>query len=329
SGKLPQWNFSGSAWYWQDQGTGTALVRKGGMPDRAILQFEMAWKNRLSLAIGFHSNFSKPGGDEAEGGEIAGNNPVHPASLPGLFGKSYVLQLYSNYVMLYRMAFDESGKPSMDRVQTNHSNVRLGDSGSARVELRCNRLSGEIVLFVDGEFVVQWSEVGTGEEDGYAGKGDGFGFVVQAENSPVRISEVVMAEWNGMPDAARSMQVDDSDIVLLANGTDRFSGHVAKVRDGKLMLEGRYGDFTFPMDEVAEIRFAKSQLAELEGEVTDEMKVRFHPLGIISGRPLAGDRGKLRILNSAVGEIDVNLDCAVMLEFKTTESFLDDWDTSF
>ncbi|MBC7979562.1 MAG: hypothetical protein H7Y36_03255, partial [Armatimonadetes bacterium] len=85
SGKLPQWNFSGSAWYWQDQGTGTALVRKGGMPDRAIIQFEMAWKNRLSIAIGFHSDFSKPGGDEAEGGEIAGNNPVHPASLPGLF----------------------------------------------------------------------------------------------------------------------------------------------------------------------------------------------------------------------------------------------------
>ena len=259
----PRWKFSGSAWYWQNEKMGTALARKSGMPDRAILQFDLAWKDRLSMAIAFHSDFKRPKVAEEDQEEInAANRPGQPASLPGLFGYSYVLHLYSNYVMLYRTTFDERGKPRLDRVQTNNSQVRLGDSGSASVELRCNRTTGQIILFVDGEFVVQWSELGGDEPGvgGYWGRGDGFGFAVQAENSPVRISEIVVAEWNGMPDAARSLQVENSDIVLLANGTDRFSGKVTEVEGGNLKLEGRYGDFVFPLAEIAEVRFATSSL---------------------------------------------------------------------
>jgi hypothetical protein len=123
--------------------------------------------------------------------------------------------------------------------------------------------------------------------------------------------------------------VDDADIVLLSNGTDRFSGKVIGLGDGKLKLEGRYGDFEFPIEEIAEVRFAKSGLAELPEAPTDEIKTRLYPLGRISGKPLAGDAGSLRIVNGAAGEIDINLDYAVMLEFQQTESFLDDWDAKF
>jgi hypothetical protein len=330
--KIPQWKFSGSAWYWQNQEIGTALVRKAGMPDRSILKFDIAWKSRLSLAVAFHADFKRPAQGEAE--EDKQNVPDRSnniSTLPGIFGGSYVLHLYSNYVMLHRTTFDEDGRPQLERVQTSNSSLRLGDSGNTSVEIRCNRFSGEITLFVDGEFVVQWSELGKGldEVGGYAGKGDGFGFLVQADDSPVRISEVIVAEWNGMPDAARSLQVDDADIVLLSNGTDRFSGKVTGLHDGNLKLEGRFGDFEFPLNEIAEVRFAKSGIAEVAADASDEIKVRLYPLGKVSGRPLSGDRTKLHILNGAAGKIDINLDNAVMLEFQGTESFLDDWDAEF
>ena len=338
--KMPLWKHSGSAWYWQNKETGTALVRKAGMPDRAILRFDIAWKSRLSCAIAFHSDFkqAKPevaneGDAVAQAQEQAGmaGRVINAASLPELFGHSYVLQLYSNYVMLHRTSFDADGRPRLDRVQTTNSSMRLGDAGTATVEIRCNRPTGEISLFINGEFVVQWSEVAGGENEAesYAGKGDGFGFLVQSEDSPVRISEVVIAEWNGMPDAARSLQVDDADIVLLANGTDRFSGKVTGLSQGKLKLEGRYGDFEFPLNEVAEVRFAKARLAEAPVAPSDEIKTRLYPLGRISGRPLAGDAGNLRVMNGIVGELNINLDYAVMLEFQETESFLDDWDAEF
>lgn len=145
----------------------------------------------------------------------------------------------------------------------------------------------------------------------------------------MRISEVVVAEWNGMPDAARSLQIDDADIVLLANGTDRFSGKVTKITDGKLTLEGRYGDFIFPMEEVAEIRFAKDALVEKEELASDSIKLRFYPLGRISGKPLSGDSKSMQLLTGAAGEINLNLESAVMLEFQSTESYLDDWDIDF
>ena len=337
--KTPRWKHSGTAWYWQNKEAGTALARKAGMPDRAILRFDIAWKSRLCCAVAFHSNFKKAAPAAADG---EAENPIEDrvaiagrmqssASLPDFFGDSYVLQLYSNYVMLHRTGFGEDGRPSLDRVQTTNSSLRLGDTGKATVELRCNRPTGEISLFINGEFVVQWSEIADGiaEGGGYAGKGEGFGFLVQAEESPVRISEVIVAEWNGMPDAARSLQVDDADIVLLSNGTDRFSGKITGLRDGKVKLEGRYGDFEFPMSEVAEVRFAKSRLAEAPAADSGEMKVRLFPLGRISGQPLSGDGKRLRILNGSVGELELNLDYAAMLDFRGTESFLDDWDVEF
>jgi len=328
---IPRWKHAGSAWYWQNEETGTAIAKKSGMPDRAILQFEIAWKDRLSLAVGFHSDFKRPGQiDEDDQRGAAVPNGGKAVSLPGLFGEGYVLHLDSSYVMLYRTSFDDDGVARLDRVQSSNSSLRLGDSGKAAVELRCNRLSGEIALFVDGEFVTQWSELDSSPDngDGYAGKGEGFGFVAQAGGSSVRISEILVAEWNGMPDSARSLQVDDADIVLLANGTDRFSGKVTGLRDGLLKLEGRFGDFEFPIAEVAEVRFAKSRLAK-EEDSSEEVRLRLHPLGRISGKPLGGDGKILRMRNASAGEIDVRLDSAVMLEFRETDSFLDDWDDDF
>lgn len=328
---IPRWKHAGSAWYWQNEEAGTALVRKSGMPDRAILQFEIAWKDRLSLAIGFHADFRKPADadQEDERGAILPNG-TSSVSLPALFGEGYVLQLHSSYVMLYRTSFDEEGNARLDRLQTSNSTLRLGDSGKASVEIRCNRISGEIALFVDGEFVTQWGEVGNvaGNANGYAGKGEGFGFVTQSEGSSVRISEILLAEWNGMPDSARSLQVDDADIVLLANGTDRFSGTVTGLHDGMLKLEGRFGDFEFPLEEVAEVRFAKSRLAEAE-DSSEEIRLRLHPLGRISGKPLGGDGNSLRMRNAWAGEIEAALGSAIMLEFRESDSFLDDWDNDF
>lgn len=336
-GKKPAiWRHSGTAWYWQNKEAGTALVRKSGMPDRAMLRFDIAWKSRLSCTVAFHTNFKKPTKEDQEGDAEPGRVNVaargmSSISLPDLFGEGYALQIDSNYVMLQRTSFDEEGRPRLDRVQTTSSSLRLGDTGTATVEIRCNRVTGEIILFINGEFVVQWSEIEEGFEDvgGYAGRGDGFGFVVRADDSPVRISEVLVAEWNGMPDAARSLQVDDADIVLLANGTDRFSGKVVGLSEGKLKLEGRYGDFEFPISEIAEVRFAKSRLADAPDVTAMEVKTRLYPFGRISGQPLSGDGKQLRILNTSAGEIDMNLDYAAMLDFRGNESFLDDWDVEF
>jgi len=329
------WLFSGAAWYWKSKHGGTALVRETGMPDRAILRFDLAWKNRLCLAIAFHADFAKPKPqkrDRVKGGNMRGFIPGDATDLPRLFGNSYVLQLYSNYMMLFRTAVNDEGVPSMDQIQLNNNNLRLVDTGDAKVEIRSNRRNGSISLFVNDEFIAQWSENEGGGNDGagFAGKGAGFGFVVQGDDSPTRISDICVSEWNGMPDSARSLQVDDQDVVLMANGTDRYAGRVGNLDDqGKLAFEGKHGRFQFPLEDVAEIRFARQRLAESPADVADNVCVRFSPIGSVSGHPLAGHGAKFGILSTGMGELSLSLDSAVMLDFNASKQIIDDWNAEF
>ena len=339
---IPRWDFSGAAWYWNQKHGSTPLVRKTGMTDRAILRFNLAWHNRLMVCLAFHADFARPAkaaaknGDEAKAKDEAkrrmmqnGFGPGDTSGYPQLFGNSYVLQINSGYAVLLRCGFDDKGNPTMERIQVNNPGIRLSETGAATFELRCDRIKGTIMLYVDGEFSMQWSEPGLAEEPGYAGKGGGFGFLTQMENSPVRVSDVIVAEWNGMPDSARSMQVDDQDIVLLANGTDRFSGKITAFQDGKLNLQSKFGKFSFPLEQIAELRFAANSLSKPEEAATERIIVRLDPIGNISGKPLSGDASTLKLLTPYAGEISLKLAAAVILDFQPANNFLDDWDPQF
>lgn len=330
-----RWVFSGSAWYWQNSTPGTALIRKTGMPDRAVLSFDLAWKNRLSIAVAFHADFAPVkirDEDDKNARQARDFVPGDTTNLPRIFGNSYVLQLVSNYLMMFRTSVDGDGNPSLERVQMNNNNLRLGETGNATVEIRSNRRSGAISLFVNDEFVAQWSESDLVERNGESsgGKGSGFGFLVQGGDSPVRISDIVVSEWNGMPDSARSLQTDDQDVVLMANGTDRYAGRVGQLdADGKLRFEGKHGSFRFPIDEVAEIRFAREQLAPAGETPADNVIVRLNPIGSVSGRPVSGNGTTLGMVSPIIGAMNLSMDSAVMLEFNASNQFIDDWDADF
>ncbi|MEO0018144.1 MAG: hypothetical protein RLZZ522_1427 [Verrucomicrobiota bacterium] len=339
--KIPRWDFSGAAWYWSNKRGTTGLVRKSGMGDRALLRFNLAWRVRPMLSVAFHADFAKPPKPEPkdedevedEGRKAAKalqlNRIGGAASVIALFGNSYVLQLNAGYAVLMRCGMDAEGNPTNERLQLNNagnSGRWLPETGAAAFELRCDRNKGTISLFVDGVAAMEWAEPGAADEGGYAGKGGGFGFFTQVENTLVRISEVVVADWNGMPDSARSMQSDEQDIVLLANGTDRFSGKVTGLQDGTIRLHGKFGDFQLPLADIAELRFATNDLTKPEESTTKAVTVRFDPIGRVTGLPVSGDARRLKLATAAAGEIELDLASAIMLDFESTNNYLDDWD---
>jgi hypothetical protein len=249
-----------------------------------------------------------------------------------------VLQLYSNYFSLFRSSVDADGKPEFERDQRNSSALRLGDNGRALVELRSNRRSGDISLFVNDEFVTQWN--GLDLQGGnppandtvapFPGKGTGFGFMVQGDDSPARISDIVVTEWNGMPDSARSLQVEDKDVVLMTNGTDRYAGRVSTLdAEGRILFEGRHGRFHFPLEDVAEIRFARNNLAAPVDPQEGNLVVRFGPIGAVSGQGIAGDADSLELLNPVAGRLKLATEATTLIEFNTTNLVIDDWNTDF
>lgn len=334
--KQPSWTHSGAAWY--SKGGNDAIVLDAGMPDRALLRFKLAWRSRPNLAVAFHADLQPPAPKEvAEDGEEQDKRPNVNGrqSLPLLFGSAYVLNFQSSYVHLQRTGFDDDGNPEVERVRVGSTSVRLPDTGEAEFEIRCDRIEGTIAVHIDGEFAVQWNtsnevprEVSKDEprQPDYRAPGGGLGFQVQGNASPVRISDIVVAEWNGMTDSARSMESDRRDIVLLCNGTDRFSGDLLAIRDGQLQIEASYGPLNVPLADVAEIHFARNDRSKPDEPLATEITLHLQPVGRISGIPIASDARRLQLDSPLAGKMDLDLSPAVVLEFKSGGGFLDDWD---
>lgn len=335
------WKHRGSKWYFT--GGRDALRSSLGMPDQAILRFSLEWRNRPPVAIAFHADFAAPvypppaDGEELTDEELKTlqeqrderrRNSQH---LADYFGNAYVLTLRSSYAQLQECGFDDKGEPFINQVRSSSTNIRFDDTGTADFEIRCNRKSGEISLFVNKEFAMQWETESEFDDQknadtGYGAPGDGVGFQMLGSDTPVRISDIIVAEWNGMPDSARSLQSDESDIVLLTNGTDRFSGKVSSIKDGKLTLVGRYASLDIPLNEIAEIHFARNGLKQLEESRERLARVHFQPIGRLSG--VAGvTSAKDMILDSRLlQKIKLDLTSAVVIDFQSGSSFLNYWD---
>jgi hypothetical protein len=325
-----RWVFSGSAWHWKHKSGGTALIRESGMPECSVLRFDLAWKSQLNLSIALHADFAKPRTDEKDERmkDKRGGFFPDPASL---FGNSSVIQIYNTSITLKRTSVDADGKAAIGQPRSNYYAAQPSETRSARVELRSNRRTGEIILFVNDVCTAQWNGLdmaadGDSADKGKAGGGSGFGFVVLGGDSPVRISDIILSEWNGMPDSARSLQLDGQDVVLLANGADRYSGKVGTLDEqGGILFEGKHGRFRFPLEEVSEIRFAKQGLAAAGDAPDDTVVLRLAPLGAISGPPVAGEGPAFGIISPIMGRMDVSLEPAVMIEFNAQSESIGDW----
>ena len=92
-------------------------------------------------------------------------------------------------------------------------------------------------------------------------------------------------------------------------------------------MDAKYGQFSFPLEDVAEIRFARDRLVKETESAADRVTVRLSPLGQITGRPLSGNGTSIRLMHPSVGDLNLNLDSAVMLDFKPSNAIIDDWNS--
>lgn len=326
----PSWSHLGASWYCR--GGLDAITLDAAMPDRALLRFKLGWRSRPNIAVAFHADLHQPEVEKKEDeGDKERPNFGGMQNLARLFGSAYVLNFQSGYVHLQRTGFDEDGNPLVERVRVGSTTVRLNDTGEAVFEIRCDRRAGTIAVHVNGEFAVQWSTA----EDGvdatdlaatYRAPGGGLGFQVQGNSNQVRISDIVVAEWNGLTDSARSMESESRDIVLLTNGTDRFSGKVLAIRDDQVEIESSYAPLKIPLADVAEIHFARDTRRKAADPTTGGITVLLQPVGRISGVPLGATQARIQLDHRLAGKLDLDLTPAVVLEFSPSGGFLDEWD---
>ena len=324
------WAFGGDAWYSNGQ---VPIAVDANIPDKARIKFNLAWRSRLSAVVAFHASLDIPQIKKPEEEEDGDNKKVirkkglpssGSNSYPLTYGHSYVLTIYSSYAMLYRCDFDKDGNPKMNRLTNSSATIRLEESGEAEFELRCDRENSRILLFVNDEYVNQWED-----PQGYAGIGSHLTFGCQNAGSHLRVSDIVVSNWNGMLDSARSMDAEDRDTILLNNGTDRFSGKITGIKSGHYQLKGTYADMQIPVDEVEELRFARSSRKELPAPSGKALRLILRPIGRITLDPGKSTPTDLTGRHQALGDINLDLGFASIIEFSFSDSILDSWDEKF
>ena len=327
----PTWQHLGSSWVCGSGSDG--LILDAAMPDRALLRFKLAWRSRPNISVAFHADLTQPESPKKVGKDADQPNPGRMQNAAEIFGSGYILNIQSGYANLQRTRFDAKGNPEVERLRVGGTSIRLNDTGESVFEIRCDRHQGTIAVHVDGQFAVQWNTASdnadvTERAASYQAKGGGIGFQMLGNTGRVRISDLVIAEWNGLTDSARSMESDDHDIVLLANGTDRFSGKVLAIRDEVISLRSPYSTLRIPTADIAEIRFARKHRASPGEASTKQITVHLQPVGRISGTPVASTKDRLQLETRHAGKIDLDLTPAVVVEFQSSGGFLDAWDES-
>jgi hypothetical protein len=338
--ETPAWQHNGCAWY--HLAGPQPLIRKNCLSNSASIRFRMAWRERLTANIVLHADFMEaPKGKNPENEDkkpAKGKQPAvlfngAPQNQSLSFGNALVLNLYQTYFSLTRCGYDTTGAPITQRMAHTQSNVQLPDAGEATIEIRSDRNKGLLMLFINGQYAAQWEELDPllpeGEKpDENANLPLGKGFAIQATNgnNPLRLSDMVIIEWNGIKDSAYSLSNEQRDIILLSNGTDRYSGQVTAIKNNIAFFKNTYSELQIPLAEISEIVFAKKAQTTPADAKEGTVTACFYPTGKISGLPLPSARDFLEINHSSAAKLRIDLSNAIALEFSDDNKFLEAMD---
>ncbi len=341
------WIYSGTAFYSKDT---TPLVRNVSLPEKGRIRFKLGWRKRLNFSLAFHCDLTRPITPLDENNEEAEEQKktlkfetltklskgTALQQIPWLepnnsnqalnYGTGYVLTLYSTYPSLYRCSFSDSGQAVVTNLRPSRSRTNLGENGEAEFDLRFNQAEKSIILYINGEYVAQWYD-----SDGYVGKGESIGLAANSQ-CKLRISDLRVTSWNGAQDSAVSMEHRERDIVLLTNGTDRFSGTVTGISENKLTLKGPYAEITLPLEDVADVRFAKNTLTKSEDIEwpANTALLHFQPLGRLSLSPVSATASEMEAKTPLFPQpLNIQLESATLLELNKTPHDLDEWFSEF
>lgn len=340
--KHSAWVHAGTAWY-HTKGT-EPLIRKNCLGKRTILRFRLSWRERLNANIALHADFAPPPDEKKKDDAKEGEAPAQkrmaffngmPQNQVQLYGNALILNIFQTYFSLNRCGYDASGQIISQRMMHTQSNVQLPDSGDAVIEIRSDRTKGMIMLFINGQYAAQWEDIeqlqNTPKDpsnDADPPLGNGFAIQCTKANTPMRLSDLLIADWNGIKDSAHSLTHEERDIVLLSNGTDRYSGEILRIDQQKAFFRTQYSTLEIPLSEIAELHLARPN-PSAEPEITEgSITARFYPTGKISGIPLTSAPHTLQLRSRFNTNWQVNLTHAIALDFHDENPFLDTMDNA-
>jgi hypothetical protein len=238
-GKVKTVGEKGGEWRYKDGALyaveAASIARDVQLPDVASLQFDVAWKGMLYLAIALYTDYLQP--------VSLANREAEPP-----FGGFYSLQINSYSVNLLPVTQKDPLRPLGQAMVSSFSR-----GNRSHVEIRADKLKHLIALLVDGLVVRQWID-----SEGFVGKGTGIRLVHQGQGS-VRLSNLQVSEWDGQFEEPPTLSPGGGlDQVKLRNG-DKVEGNLQAIRDGKLAVVTAGVTRDVPLSQVKQIEFAAAK----------------------------------------------------------------------
>jgi hypothetical protein len=230
-----QWSYRNGAFY---SDKAASIARDLKLPDQSRVQFDMAWRGPLSLAIALYTDSLQPIllTDRENGPDFGG---------------------------FYSLRFQNTVFVSLTPIRKKGPMLSLGDpfiiqsltqKTRVQVDLRMSKADHRVALFLDGGLIKDWIDPGV-----FAGEGTGVRFVNNQAGSAVKISNLRVSKWNGVLDEASADSLDPAhDVVFLESGA-KISGAVISIANGRISLLTTAGATNVPLAGASAIEFAPFQ----------------------------------------------------------------------
>ncbi|MFT5905840.1 MAG: hypothetical protein ACI9E1_001444, partial [Cryomorphaceae bacterium] len=204
------------------QGEPSSILLKAEFPDKYRITFNSYSSHTYPPSLTIMADLKIPEYDEDDK-ELKQNRARYNSSMGNYLGTSLVIRLRPSSSSMTQNGFKKNGS----LFQTSISNLVSRTSSTAVksktfYDLRVDKKSGIIMFYADKRMIGKWQIDSLAEQF----QGSHFGFSMQYNSKTTKsvVSDIVVSSWNGVQDSALSLENETRDIVMLNNGTDRYSG---------------------------------------------------------------------------------------------------------
>lgn len=252
-----------------------------GWPDRARIDFDVAWENYPGFNICFY----------ADSLQIYNNN-------------GYMLQVSGSSLYFRRQ---QRNKGATNLWNENMEKFNQSRTRKAAFSLLVDRHKASFTLLVDGEVVRQWTD-----SNGFAGEGKGIVLQPQAMGG-MRFSNIRVSHWNGSVPDTESKPDPAQDHLDFIN-RDTVSGALLSIADGKAKVKSSYGDVDVPLDRISQVTLSQDKL-ERARRNKEDIRALFSGTTAVTFDLDRMDNGRLSGTSENFGAISVPLAALRQVEF--------------
>ncbi|MFC5051487.1 hypothetical protein ACFPK9_12820 [Rubritalea spongiae] len=323
--ELPCWEFGSFGWY-NRGGLGAVLLRDFQLPDNFRLKFQTESPRHSNSAVIIHADLQQSDPTNENGEPPARLNSAE--RITSILGSCLAIKLGTHNATLTLYSVLENGESHYNHIKPingRSSASRQSTDNHTDVELRVNRTKQVIALYYDQYLVNQWSL----KQVEHLPTGSNFGFLAHysGPNYLTRISEISIAPWNGVLDSALSLESPSSDILMLANGKERFAGKVTELTTQQLNFDGTYAEMVIPRNELQSIHFAKNQTSTISDIDENSIVFELGGSGFITAIPESSEGQKIKVTHPILGNISLDTSYLTSINYQPGNNILDQWNS--